>query len=512
MDKNNSQISSRRAILVCITLISILITCGLILSIIICKNSVLWYEVAYINGNSNILVQTYQKGETLTLPANPEKVGYKFIGWSLDESGETLLLDNSLIVNNGFNLYAQWQEFKYSLLFNNSEILSFVNTITFETTENHLEIHTDNFRFFIIDNPSKEGYIFDGWQVTVANKTYSIEEFNFDKNTLDNITLSPTWLRTTCNVKIYSDNELIDTLAIYYGDSLELPAIHKEGFQLVKFEDSLGNTIYNSHIIKEDIEIFAKWEELKYSVSFEDSKGAYVIKCGSEYFSGSKDIQVKHSNNLIFSVSLSKAYNNSNFIVYAKSDNGDIYPQLINNEYLFKNITSNLEIIIDNIEINSYSITIDSKNYGHIPYGSWLWVDNNVIYIKDSTGKCILGVMPLIEDSSFGGWELECGNVLVHNYIQDLATNEEVKILGKYSKDIARITLNTNGGVLAKTEIIYDPSSNTELPTPTKEGFEFVGWFTKLVEVNLVVDEDLSQRFTEITQFNITLYAGWKHK
>ena len=122
---------------------------------------------------------------------------------------------------------------------------------------------------------------------------------------------------------------------------------------MIRFEDSLGNAISSSYIVKSNIEIFAKWEELRYSVSFEDSQGAYVIKCGSEYFSGSKDIQIKHSSNLAFSVSLSKAYNNSNFVVYAISDNRTHYPNLINNEYVFENITSDLKIIIENVKINT---------------------------------------------------------------------------------------------------------------------------------------------------------------
>ena len=91
MENNKSQFCSKKVIIACMGLISILILCGFVLSILICKNSVLWYEVAYINCNSNILVQTYQKGETLNLPDNPERVGYKFIGWSLDESGKTII-------------------------------------------------------------------------------------------------------------------------------------------------------------------------------------------------------------------------------------------------------------------------------------------------------------------------------------------------------------------------------------------------------------------------------------
>lgn len=494
-------------------LISILILCGFVLSILICKNSVLWYEVAYINCNSNILVQTYQKGETLNLPDNPERVGYKFIGWSLDESGKTIIpSDDNVVVNSGFTLYAQWLEFDFTLKYNYSTILTFNDSIRFENCDTHLSVYTDNGRLYIIDNPQKDGYTFDGWKVGILDNLYNLEEFVFDKNILEDLSLVPTWQRNVYNIQVYSLDTVVDTINVCYGDSLVIPNISRDGYRLCGFVDKQGNTIDASYKVYNNIDIYAVWEEVNCAISFASSNGAYVVKCGAEYFSGNKQINVGYLDSLSFSIALSKAYDNSEIMVYAKSDKGSILPEYIDGEYVFRDITSNLNIVVDNININTYNIIVDGKSYGSLPYGSWLWVDNNVIYVNNTMSRCILSVTPLINDSMFGGWELVGGNVLVHNYIQDLANNGEIEIIGKYSSNVARITLNANGGELLNTEIIYDSTSGIDLPEPKKSGFEFVGWFVKLVEVNLVVDTELSIEFTEVTGINMVLYAGWRLK
>ena len=513
MENNKSQFYSKKAIIACIGLISILILCGFVLSILICKNPISWYVVEYINCNSNILVQTYQKGETLNLPDNPERVGYKFLGWSLDESGKTLIpSDDNVVVNSGFTLYAQWQEFEFVLQYNDSNILTFSDSIRFESYETHLSIYSDNNRLYIIDNPTKIGYTFDGWKVRVLEDTYNINDFVFDRTLLENLSLIPIWQRNTCSVEIYTENALIDTINVYYGEAISLPSLTRDGYILSGFVDAENKIIDSSYIITADTKIFTQWEEIKHNVSFTGGNGAYIIKCGNEYFSGNKDLEVDYRGDIAFSVTLSKAYDNSNILVYAESESGIVYPQYIDGQYAFIDIKEDLNVVISNIYINTYNITVDGKDYGSIAYGSWLWVDNNVIYVKDTMGRCILSVMPLINDNMFGGWELICGNILVHNYIQDLAKNGEIEIIGKYSKDVARITLIANGGELLKTEIIYDSTANMELPEPKKTGFEFVGWFVKLVEVNLVVDESLSVGFTGVTGINMVLYAGWRLK
>ena len=74
-----------------------------------------------------------------------------------------------------------------------------------------------------------------------------------------------------------------------------------------------------------------------------------------------------------------------------------------------------------------------------------------------------------------------------------------------YTKVDVAITFNTNGGSPVQTQWVTSGGKLSNLPTTTKEGYTFAGWYT---------DEALTQPFsadTAITK-NTVLYAKWTEK
>ena len=65
------------------------------------------------------------------------------------------------------------------------------------------------------------------------------------------------------------------------------------------------------------------------------------------------------------------------------------------------------------------------------------------------------------------------------------------------------ITFVTNGGSAVESQKIEDGKRLTNLPTPTKEGHKFLGWYT---------DAACTTKWNNITKVSddVTLYAGWK--
>lgn len=65
------------------------------------------------------------------------------------------------------------------------------------------------------------------------------------------------------------------------------------------------------------------------------------------------------------------------------------------------------------------------------------------------------------------------------------------------------ITFVSNGGSAVEPQKIEDGKRITNLPTPTKEGHKFLGWYT---------DADCTTKWNNITKVtsDVTLYAGWK--
>ena len=74
-----------------------------------------------------------------------------------------------------------------------------------------------------------------------------------------------------------------------------------------------------------------------------------------------------------------------------------------------------------------------------------------------------------------------------------------------YAPDVYRVIFNANGGTVDPTtaNVTYG-STYTNLPVPTREGFEFVGWYNKL-SGGIKVDETVKVT----TGYYSTLYARW---
>ena len=289
-----------------------------------------------------------------------------------------------------------------------------------------------------------------------------------------------------------------------------MPIFEKNGHKLIGFKDDKGRYYSKEYSVVNNLKLYAVWEECVFKVSFPKNSGMFLIKLDGEYLTSSKILNVCYGDSLEFDVELSNAYNCSEIKVFAITNDGEKIEQVRNeNKYLIENVKCDLEIVVENVSLNSYLLVVDGLEYGKFNYGSWIYVDGSELKIKDVTAGKEVVVKTLIDDEKFGGWVCE-NTVLSNCIIQDVVDSDgNINIFGNYSKKVSRIKFVANGGVLEKTEMIVVEGEEIKLPTPIKEGYKFVGWFTKLIEVNTIVDEELSEKFNGVTEFSIILYAGW---
>ena len=339
-----------------------------------------------------------------------------------------------------------------------------------------------------------------------SGNLYNIKLSDFSKDVviyIDNISINK------YNITYNNDGE-ISVYSVLHGQSLEFPKFERAGFSLVGIKDSAGRYYSEEFVVKEDLSLILVWQEDVYQITLPKSNGMYVISVDDEYWTASKTIQKNYGDSVSFKISLSSAYSNSSVSVYAISDGNYVYPMKNDDEFVFENITSDMQVVIDGVVLNSYSVYVDGVSYGKFAYGSWIYVDDANIKIKDIESLQITNITTLVEDESFGGWRIG-SEVLVNSIIQDVSNDDGlVEILGDYSKNVARVKLIANGGILDITEVVIVEGEELLLPTPTKYGYKFAGWFVKLVEVNTVVDEESSEKFEGITDFYMILYAGWQ--
>ena len=175
---------------------------------------------------------------------------------------------------------------------------------------------------------------------------------------------------------------------------------------------------------------------------------------------------------------------NENCIIYAKSDS-----------------------VLGKVK-NSKHVT----NYIYASTSGGIFAENTVF----STGTLTLAT-PTKDGYAFTGW-----------YTDEACTNKLEATPAANSTYYAKwteltgvtVTFDAQGGTVAPVKMFYENGEVNELPTPTRDGYDFVGWFTAAtggIQVNV---DDMLPKGDPTTDGGhevepvtaITLYAQWKAK
>jgi len=165
------------------------------------------------------------------------------------------------------------------------------------------------------------------------------------------------------------------------------------------------------------------------------------------------------------------------------------------------------------INYNGHIIDISEKEYAKYSNGTYTLRYNANGGIVDETSKTIYygeayGTLPTPTKDcySFDGWfTAQNGGTKINS--DDIFTGDsDVTIYAHWTKKTFTATFNANGGYTPTTQksVTYSENYGT-LPTPSRNYYEFLGWYTQAVDGNKITSNDVFMGNTDIT-----LYAHWK--
>ena len=212
-------------------------------------------------GSANPQIIDY--GAKATEPSEPTKVGHTFAGWFLD--GEEFDFESPVTGN--ITLVAKWTANTYIVSFN----LGYDggNNFTRSVTYGSLVVQPND--------PQREGYIFDGWNLNG-------QRFNFTTPITGDITLYAQW-------KVVTDEDVYHHISfnavggaaefnsanVKDGASIELPEAVRDGYTLDGWYD--GDTLVgqpgDEYTPTEDATLVAKWSVV--SDDSDDSTFEYIL-------------------------------------------------------------------------------------------------------------------------------------------------------------------------------------------------------------------------------------------
>lgn len=196
--------------------------------------------------------ETLVYGASITAPADPEKEGHTFTGWTGDTIPATMPAKALTIT-----LTSTWMVNQY--------------TITFVTDGGTaIDPITQDYGTAITApaDPEKEGHTFAGWDKTIPATMPA-----------QNLTITANWTVNNYKLVFTVDGETVYDAAIPYGTAITAPADpEKEGHTFAGWSPAVPATMPAS-----DLTITATWTVNSYTITFDTQGGTGIASITQEY-------------------------------------------------------------------------------------------------------------------------------------------------------------------------------------------------------------------------------------
>ncbi len=493
---------------------------------------------------SNAVIKT---DGTENLPQNIyTKEGYAFVGWSTEIDGEVVYTDcaeYTMGVNESNTLYAVWTPNENSIIFDANGG---------EGSMDPLVIHTDATANLTANAFTKQGYTFVGWSDTKDGYIIYDDSAEYLMGTSSSITLYAVWGANTNKVILHANNGTTERV-IANGESdsdITLPenTFTKAGYTFIGWSTtSGGEVVYNdgsSYTMSvSDTDLYAVWSPNANTLIFDANGGqgempsmsvktavssalnlCTFTRDGYTFIGWSTDPHgsVAYSDGATYTMGTESQYTlyavweiGEYSITYNLNggENNASNPAVFNMEtdtitlsdpkrtgYSFKGWYTDSELTetITVIEKGTHeNITIWAKWQANTYTISFDVNGGNETYEPVTITYDMLHTLPTPtqETRVFDKWILAEGSATWDN-------SNEILLIAKWLNEY-KVTFVTNGG--NAIESIYVSERLTmNLPTPTKKGLTFGGWYT---------DEILTTPCPEkMPGNNITVYARWNEE
>lgn len=437
------------------------------------------YTVTFKSGNTIVETQTITHGEMATMPTtNPTKdsdniYDYRFTGWDND-------LTTPITGVTTFNATFEPVYREYTLSY---ELQTGCKSITI--TRNGIQINSQTILHYgdVIEISTEAGDGYNTVGITVQN-AYKISEGVYEVRGHVNIIAQGLalneYLLTLPSVsgmymvqRIDGSSDVVAhgssatiKLVLDASCSQSLPnvVVKANGTQL----EHIGNNQYLIENITSNVDVTVESVELNtYTITKPTSIVGYTLEVSSE--------QVKHGQSLTITFKLLDDYSKSNPVI---SINGNEIELDGNGQYTKSYVTQDIAISVDDVELNTYSITVSSGDGYSVELYSddEKLTDNKVVCGQNLTFKIILDEG---YDQSYpraiinGGEPISLGNDLSYT-INSVADDLAIAIIS--------VELNTYNIVVEESEqytILWQDSDTVKHGLATYFSVELAEAYTK---------------------------------
>jgi uncharacterized repeat protein (TIGR02543 family) len=444
------------------------------------------------NGGTSTQTQVVVDGEGIVYPNNPTRDGYVFVQWHTSANFGSPF-NRTEAITEDVTLYAEWQEISIDDV-----------VIRFESDYGETIAPLIGKPGDLItqpSNPTDVFYDFVEWQIKGTSTV-----FDFTIIPEENLTLEAVWEKNdTYELTFYlNQSNTYESLVFTSGDTITLPNDPEiEGYVFTGwYRDTTYNNEFNvaSSLPSEHINVYGRFiliDDYFYTISF-DTDGGNVI-----------DSQIRITGEKVLepNTPIKKGYI---FQGWYEEDS-------FQTPYDFNEIQTDDLILYAKWMFNdSFTIT------------NLIVSDDQVITIVLDQGESV-DLPQVFQDGYIFDWWYVNENYQVRYrdylyYAQPLGY--ELNLYAKWieAPNVVYITLETNGGsegrftkgdgIVMTGTIQANPNDEYTIYNPSREGFDFAGWYTDEGFTNMVnpIMMGTSTKTISIPSEDATLYAKWVSK
>ena len=430
----------------------------------------------------------------------PERVGYKFLGYSEDSNSTTanITKESTYEFNEDKTFFAVWEliEYEYTATFN-------ANGGSFTTGENGVRKYSVvNKSMSNMPIPERNGYKFLGYSEdsnsTTANITNSSSyDYNEDKTFFAVWELIEYTATFNSNSGSFADDENgIRIYSINNKSMSNMPIPERNGYKFLGYSEDSNSTTANitnssSYDYNEDKTFFAVWELIEYTATFNSNNGSFST--------GENGVRRYSINNKSLNDMPIPERVGYNFLGYSLEENGTV--NITSSSTYDYNENKTFFAVWELIE---YTATFNSNS------GSFTTGENGVR--KYSVVDKSMSNMPIPERNGykFLGYSEDRNSTTANITNSSSYDYKEDKTFFAVWSKLYTVTFDSNtgkfGSDITKTIQYTNGSPMSNLPIPEKSGYSLLGYS--------VASDSTAAEITTSSSFTYNedkyLYAIWK--
>ena len=463
-------------------------------------------------------------GNTYGMLPNISKPGYSLIGWYTSTSGSEKITSNSLVtINQTQILYARWQanNYKVTLIATGGAINSTSGwTGTGASAYKNISYGSN---YGLMPVPTRTGYTFAGWYTSSSGGTQVTSTTQITSTSSQ--TLYARWTTATYKVTLNATGGTITsnngwtssgstatknlTYTSQYGP---LPTPTKAGYIFAgwytstsggtKITETSRVTTATSH------NLYARWTVSSYKV-IANPTGGTITSTSSWTITGSSAYKYVTYNSQygILPTPTKAGYTFAGW--YTSTSGGTKI------ESSTKVTATSIQTIYARWTAGTYNVTANA-NGGRISSTS-SWTGSGSTAIKNIVYGSQYGILPTVSRTgyTFAGWYTSASGGTQITSTTRVTSVSSHTIYAKWTANTYRMVANANGGSISSTsgwtgtgasatKVLTFDSAYGPLPTPTRTGYTFAGWYTGVSSGTQVTAS------TKLTSATVpTIYARW---